>query len=518
VTAEESLTPAVPAITPNPTAGMTTKVVKGSLWTLAGQVAPLAVSLITTPFVIRMLGAESYGIFILITLIPSYLGFADFGMGLASTKYASEAYGDGDLVREARIVRTAALIALTSSVPIALILFLFSSPIIGLFSVPDQMHGDASLALKLSAITFVINFLTNIFNTPQLTRLRMDLNTLVTAGFRVFGLILTPFAVYHSGILGAVTVLLISSILTLLGHLFFSQRLDRHLFELTIDRKIVRPLIKFGGALVGASIAAVLLVNAEKGILAANVSAAALAHYSVAFTLANMMALFSTAMVQSLVPAFSQLQSEENRAHLNSLYSRGIRLSLIWLVPALGFIAITGRVFFMYWAGKEFADESTLPLYILLVGIAFNVLAYFPAAVLISSGRADLFAKLYWAELIVYVALVWVLSSRLGAVGAAIAWSLRVTADAIIMFYLASRISRVEYQQRSKLPFAIAITVMLIPVIITLAVGQAGLLVFMIEAMCLLFYAVFVYKGMLETEEISWLSNWIGRRFARTIP
>jgi hypothetical protein len=30
------------------TAGMTTKVVKGSLWTLAGQVAPLAVSLVTT--------------------------------------------------------------------------------------------------------------------------------------------------------------------------------------------------------------------------------------------------------------------------------------------------------------------------------------------------------------------------------------------------------------------------------------------------------------------------------------
>ena len=32
-----------PVLVPPSTAGMTTKVVKGSLWTLAGQVAPLAV-------------------------------------------------------------------------------------------------------------------------------------------------------------------------------------------------------------------------------------------------------------------------------------------------------------------------------------------------------------------------------------------------------------------------------------------------------------------------------------------
>lgn len=54
VTAEKLTDPAfqVPS-----TAGMTTKVVKGSLWTLLGQVLPLGVSLVTTPFVTRMLGA-----------------------------------------------------------------------------------------------------------------------------------------------------------------------------------------------------------------------------------------------------------------------------------------------------------------------------------------------------------------------------------------------------------------------------------------------------------------------------
>jgi hypothetical protein len=40
------------------TAGMTTKVVKGSLWTLAGQVLPLFATFLTTPITIRLLGLE----------------------------------------------------------------------------------------------------------------------------------------------------------------------------------------------------------------------------------------------------------------------------------------------------------------------------------------------------------------------------------------------------------------------------------------------------------------------------
>ena len=97
---------------------MTTKVVKGSLWTLLGQVLPLGISLFTTPFVIRMLGSEGYGVLILIGLIPSYFAFADFGMSLASTKFASEAYAAGDREKEAQVVRTAALIAFFSSLPV----------------------------------------------------------------------------------------------------------------------------------------------------------------------------------------------------------------------------------------------------------------------------------------------------------------------------------------------------------------------------------------------------------------
>src|SRR5580765_5486277 len=99
---------------------MTTKVVKGSLWTLAGQVLPLIATLVATPFNIWLLGSEAYGVVILVGLIPTYFSFADFGMGVASTRFGSEAYGAGDPRKEGELVRGAAFIALISSLFIAI--------------------------------------------------------------------------------------------------------------------------------------------------------------------------------------------------------------------------------------------------------------------------------------------------------------------------------------------------------------------------------------------------------------
>src|SRR5262245_35025125 len=110
-------------------AGMTTKVIKGSFWGFLGQILPLPVTLITTPFIIRCLGPDSYGVLVLINLIPIYFTFADFGMNYGSTKFASEAYAAGDAESEAKIVRTAALIAFLSSLPVALLIIIFSPQI-----------------------------------------------------------------------------------------------------------------------------------------------------------------------------------------------------------------------------------------------------------------------------------------------------------------------------------------------------------------------------------------------------
>lgn len=496
---------------------MTTRVVKGSLWTLLGQVAPLAVSLAATPFTIRLLGAEGYGVLILVGLIPAYLAFADFGMSLASTRFASEAFGRGDRKEEAAVIRTAVAVALSVSVPVALGLFIFAPQIISLFAVPESLFAEAAAALRITAVTFVVNILCSILNTPQLARLRMDLNTLINAGTRIAGLIATPVAIYLGfGIVGAAAVLLAAMLLNLAGHIFFSGRLLPELFGLGISREKLRPLLIFGGGLVISSIAAIALTNAEKGILAAVVSASALAHYTVAFTAATMMTLFAGAMIQSLIPAFSQLQGEEARERLNSLFERGVRLSMIWAIPAMVFLGVTAKPFFTIWAGEEFGRESTLPLYLLLGGLLFNIIAYLPHAAILAAGRSDALAKLYWIQLVPYAAAVWLLASRYGAAGAAAAWSLRVIVDTFLQFYLAIRFGGITFRPRFPLGYLAGVAAAALPAIFLLYQGAYTLFLLVAVLFGLMIYAAMTLRTLVTPEERSWLTARISKLARRT--
>src|SRR5712691_4239192 len=99
---------------PNPlnhTAGMTTRVVRGSFWILGGQGVTMLASLIATPFVIRWLGTEAYGVLALINVLVGYLAFADLGMGTASTRFGADAHARNDNEGETTVIWTSLLIS-----------------------------------------------------------------------------------------------------------------------------------------------------------------------------------------------------------------------------------------------------------------------------------------------------------------------------------------------------------------------------------------------------------------------
>ena len=500
--------PAAAAPVPPSTAGMTTRVVKGSLWTLAGQVAPLGISLFTTPFVIRLLGSEGYGVLILVGLIPTYFAFADLGMGIASTKFASEAYAAGDAEREAATVNTAAAMSFVLSIPIAALIFIFSDAAVGLFNVPDHFRTEANIALKLAAVTFVINFLNGIFNTPQLTRLRMDLNTFVSSGFRMLGLVATPVTIYlGGGIIGAAAVLLAVSLLTLAANLFVSGKLLNELLKFKLDRTAARPMLKFGAALALSVVASMLLINFEKATLSAIVSVSALAHYSVAFTFASLISTFAGALNQSLVPAFSQMQDQRVSGQYDEVYSRTVRLAFLGVVPLVLGLSLIARPFFTLWAGPEFGSNSSLPFYILALGLCANAPTNAAGASLLAAGRSDIFAKLYWIELGPYLVLVWVLVVNLGIAGAAVAWSLRMLIDASLQFYLAKRVAGRAIGNAELGRLVVGLILVSVPVTANIIFTNDKFVVITTALITITLFAWFAWAKLLRFEERKWISE-----------
>lgn len=498
-----------PKIPPPSTAGMTTKVIKGSIWTLAGSVLPLAVSFISTPFIIRFLGAESYGVLLLVGLIPMYFSFGDFGMGIASTKFASEAFGQGDREKEAQGVWTAAAIAAFSSSAVAIPLFIFSRTIVTALNVPAHLSSQASTALRLTSVAFVFGILASVLNSPMLARLRMDLNTVTQAVPKILLAIITPFILYFGGgIIGAVWWAFAVAIATLVVVAFFSGRLLTTLFPPRGERILLQPLLKFGGGILAGSIAAILLVNFEKLALSKMISVTSLAYYSVAYTLASIAMFFSTSMTQSLVPAFSQLLSPEKKPELNSLFGSTIRITIVWLLPMITILFVLARPFFDLWAGEDFGRESTLPFYILLIGVAFNMLAFVQHSLITAMGRTGLLATIYWIEFALYAALSVILIYFFGIVGAALAWSIRVVADAIVFIFLGQRLIGMSFRFRDQIRGLILPLLVLTPAVILAACYRDALLLHLLLTLISCgIYAILIWQMYLEDPEKRWIND-----------
>lgn len=491
------------------TAGMTSAVVKGSIWNFAAQILTLGISFVSIPFVIRLLGSEGYGVLVLVMLVPTYFAFADIGMGVASTKFASEEYGRGNKHKEGSVVRTAALIALVGTATVAVPVILLAPAILSGLNVPEQWLVGASYALRIIAVAYILGALATVVNSPMLARLRVDLNALTAA---------VPRCLYSSGapvvlllgfgLPGVATWFLVVTLLGLAIVAVVSARLLPELLHSKVDRPLFAPLLRFGTGWLFAVMAAMFLVNVEKLLLARMVSVQTLAYYSIAFMVANTALLFPQAMTQSLLPAFSRLRPEKGGDELQALFRRSIRLNLLVEIPALAVMAVGARPLFRLWAGPEFEVNSPLPFYILLVGLFFNILASSPHSLILSTGRTERLARLYWIQLLIYPFIAAVLIYYAGITGAAAAWSLRAIADSVLIHVLSRRVSTVRTEYRRLLIRTVFLGLLFVPgVAVAMFDDNYTAWLMLIVPISLLAYCSAVWATALDAVEKDWARN-----------
>jgi len=483
---------------------------QGGAWGLGGNVVVMFASLIATPFVIRGLGVEAYGLLALVNATIGYFGFVDFGMGHASTRFASAPYAEGDREGEVAVIWTALGVVIVPTFLAAGVLVLTSGLLAEhVLALPLDIRTTATTAIQLAALGLIGRNVAAVLNTAQLVRFRLDLYTFVNSGTGVLQIVLVPVVIaLGGGLLGAVAVSVAVGILSAGLNGLVSSSLLRRLVRPRFSRDLFRPLASYGGALVVSGLVATVLVHGEKLILVRFASVSALAFYSVAFSVAGLLRTVSSALKQSMLPAFAQLNAEADAAKLQEFYSRMLRVTLLWILPVGFAMCILGQPFLSVWAGPEYGLRSTGPLYVLVLGFMFNLMAHVPETFLKGIGRTGTIARFHVAELLPYLLLAGLMTFRFGAIGAAIAWSLRVAVDAMLMFAAARR-SGMTFQPISGHRAAYAVAVAsLAGAALSLGVpdfpllGRIGLGMIAVGI-----YVVLVWSRVLSREEKHWLSS-----------
>lgn len=215
------------------------RLAKGTFWSIAGTVMSRGLMMVGMIFVARMLGKTAYGELGMVSSTVGMIGvFAEFGLGVTSTKYVSE-YRQSDPARAGRIIGLSNILAMGTGGLMALLLFVFASWLAEHTINAPHLGG----VLRISAIMLLFNAL-NGAQTGALAGLEAFKS--IARVNLIVGLASFPIlvgGVYYGGLVGAVCALTVQmGINWWLNRMALHREAKRHCISITLkDIREYRP-------------------------------------------------------------------------------------------------------------------------------------------------------------------------------------------------------------------------------------------------------------------------------------
>lgn len=411
-------------------------VARGILYMAWGHVLPLLVAIAALPFIVRGLGTERYGILALAWAVLGYMAILDLGLGPATTKFVSEELAKREDEEAARSFWSSVVIQLFLGLVGAALVW-FASPWIAaiLRDVPEALRGEAVASFRVLAFfvphALVYGSVGGALRAAQKFGTAGVFQSIIGSGR--YGVLLV--GVMAGWGLPAILLLVLAWQLAGLAVLFLiAIRLVPGLLRGGPDRRAVPKLLRFGKWIAVSSVIGPILVYLDRFVLGTVASVAAVAYYAAPYSVVTKMSLFSATLGSVLFPSYAAMNASRQGRRVRKAVVRSLKFTLIMLVPvAAGMVLFAGDLMRL-WLGAEFESNSTAVLQVLSVGVLINSLALVPYHALLGLDRPNLVATFHLAELPVYIPVLFVMVASYGAVGAAWAWTFRVTLDAVLLF------------------------------------------------------------------------------------
>ena len=431
------------------------------LFNLVGLATPILLALLCIPPLIAALGTAPFGLLTLVWVVLGYFSVFDLGIGRALTlavseRRATEKLAEVNPLATTAVVTTAALGCIGGALLAVAAGYL--APLIAGDSAP--LTRDAEIALY--AIAAALPFVTTTAALRGILEAygRFDLTSAIRLGmgFVTYG---GPLVVLQlrAGLVPVVMFLAIARVVSWGIHVSCVLRVlpDPAASPRRLARAELRRLLVSGGWMTVSNVVSPLLTYLDRFVVAYFVGATLVAYYTAPYEAISRLTIVPEAVLGVLFPALGAAVATDPE-HARRLCAQMSRVLLAVMLPVATVIVVFSHWLLAAWISPEFADHGYRVLQILTVGVAVNSVARVNFTAIQSIGRADVTAKLHLCELPAFLVLLVALTHQYGLVGAALAWTVRVTLDFVLLLWLQSRLMPVRYDLS---PAAIAAVVLI---------------------------------------------------------
>jgi membrane protein EpsK len=331
---------------------------------LTGLIFSLLVGIWYTPYLVRHLGTEVFGLVPLATTITSYLSLLTIALTHSLSRFLTIAVVRTDYAEANRVYSTAflgglALIGLVM-IPASGIAFSIQS----VASIPSGMEEDVVLLFLLTMAGFLVTVAMTPFSVATWTKNRLDLRTLgdvIYNGFRVFVVVIL-FEAFRPKLWHVGAGLLIAAVVSALYSMFWSAKL---LPMLTLRIKdatweTFRGLYTTSSWVVVDQIGAILSGGINILLVNRLLGARSGGEYAIALQWASLLRNLGSSLASVLAPTAMSHFARNDFEKMDAQAITGIRLTGFALALPVGLLCGSSAVVLRLWVGEGFVHLAPL--------------------------------------------------------------------------------------------------------------------------------------------------------------
>lgn len=392
----------------------------------AGQAISAVANFAFIPFYIRLLGIDAYGLIGMFAVVLAAATLLDAGMTPTLNREMASFRAGRREAGEARNLLASVLVICLAALAVATVIGLFAAPTIAKSwlapgRLPPQVVANALTLMLVVATLRVIEGLLRGALLGLQRSVAMNVIGSIFVLLRAAGVLLplsfnptiTTFFVWQAAVCAVGIVALSGAAFRAIGPAAGPVRFD--------FAALLR-LRGFAGSIFATSLLAMVLSQADKIILARQVSLETFGYYSVGIAIAAVLYQGVLPIAQSYFPHFTMRYEGGDAAELAPSYHQATQLVAVLVGAVACFVFAFAEPLLRLWSGDPvLAGRAGVLLRILIVASSFHCLMYIPYMLQLAAGWSRLAVIVNSAVACLYLPLVWLAARHYGATGAAAA-------------------------------------------------------------------------------------------------
>lgn len=330
----------------------------------SGKLFSFLLQLFIITYLIKSLGKDTYGIFVLALAIVGNTNLLEAGFGLSVTKYVAEHSAKRDREGLLQIINTNFLVTTVIAVLFALILTIVNEFFLDvIFFIPDELKQDTlnliRVLISLSLIEFWSTSIIRIaegFQRYSFLRLIEICKWFLRTIFAVFAVVM------GYGLVGIGIAYLAAGmvILAVLYTAMFRKSNGLEISSHYVNLKSFKLLFGFSIWVFLSKIFAFLSYRIDTILIGIFLPPVNLTYYSIAFKIYEIVRFGFSLLSSTIVPVTSELNALADKDRLILLFKKSTKYTLLIMYPFMTFMLFYSNAIIELWIGKGFDIASVL--------------------------------------------------------------------------------------------------------------------------------------------------------------